>query len=47
MEAVKNIFQFALDVSFVVFPTLGYIHQYIKIYRLKIQKVFQNLFHLF
>ena len=35
MEAVKNIFQFALDVSFVVFPTLGYIHQYIKIYRLK------------
>ena len=35
LDKLKNLLSPIIDFCFVIFPTLGYIHQYIKIYKLK------------
>ena len=35
LDKLKNFLSPIIDFCFVIFPTLGYIHQYIKIYKLK------------
>ena len=42
LDKLKNFFSPIIDFCFVVFPILGYIHQYIKIYKLKSSEGFSK-----